>query len=126
MLARRRKDKAEAQRRRDGAEQAHPPPVFCSKSLDLLDCKRVEFFWNEPFEAQGRKEFVTVSRDGTVSCGLNLPRRCRATDGERRAPPGSSDEYQNKAVAEKAIRKSMKTKARQNTAGNTLCREERK
>jgi hypothetical protein len=33
-----------------------PPPVFCRKSLDLLDYKGVDFFGSA-------KEFVTVSND---------------------------------------------------------------
>jgi len=33
-----------------------PPPVFCRKSLDLLDSKGVDFFGSD-------KEFVTVSND---------------------------------------------------------------
>ena len=38
---------------------------------------------------------------------VGMSERCKST------PPGNSDEYQNKRVAGKAIRKNMKTKARQ-------------
>ena len=44
---------------------APPPRVFCRKSVDLFDCKGVDFLGSDPFEAQGKKERATVCQDGS-------------------------------------------------------------
>jgi hypothetical protein len=100
--------------RLDGARKAPPPGCFAKRVRKLL----------KPKDRSVEKSAKRGQRGGKLLRTWDLPQIHGDTElkieGAHPTPQGNSDRYQKKGVAGKAIRKSMKTKDRQNwRIGNT-------